>query len=899
MKKDDPPPKREYRAPMDCSSMRPISTNRKNRHHCHNNNNHLCRETTTTTTGTETFAQNFKATSPDHPPRSYHPTTIFSNVLSHPLALPLTTLLHHHHPESSVLLPLEYQVYPSDLLYKVLYEDYDDVDEEEDDDSYDHDSSIRGTCRSGHRTNDGRTAAAVTTTNRLSVSLSTIVIHHPLDNLLESAMKSVFVRGHHGPNTTSDTFGGPTSSRNHHHRHHPHPEWMTRLVQLLQQYCSDIHHPLRVVPLQSPTVTENRNETIHQRHHSCPFHILLVDPSSPSSSTTTTSKTKDQPLSSVVTAIQIGTTATTTTTTRTTTSPEEATYHGSSNYHPYHNHHHWSKTFETGMTFLDSVANHSSSSSSSQQQQQQQQQQNLCYQKPMLFVNMTIDTEPHPHPTHPEEKSSITTIRMGCCLCTRRPKSTPDKNNVTSPIHVGDTNHTTNVVLLWRDEYTILEDNNNQNSENNAIAIQRLSKAFGNMIRASTLCYYYRDLSPYVPQKYLSPNCSLYDNRMVLRCYDSRMYQQELERRSDIYLLPLRTDTTNSCIFPSEPCADVVVSLSDSDVHIDGTQLAKIKLNGTLDQSIRSDRDDTVNTASNNDSPMDWLWQFRGTLIVIATPYRPGYHYAKRPTDFVPVIEHLQYLHDVQHIVHGDIRASNMVFGTKKCHRPKKKEANMSRFITDTDRAKNRTVSNSRLKLTTARTQVLNTMISTIKTSAVTAIKEVLSTRPLFRRPMASVELPTICLPTLSTDNKDNFDATKGCLIDFDFGGKHGASTTKYPTGYNKIVGDGYRIGQEHHMIQYKDDWYALVMVIFQVHEFAQPAKKTEKDDVNNTLLYNNIHQTILKRVENIVLHFCCANTDGKGNTDSEKVPSKDISKLKRLLVDMEATGYSVNPRLA
>ena len=57
---------------------------------------------------------------------------------------------------------------------------------------------------------------------------------------------------------------------------------------------------------------------------------------------------------------------------------------------------------------------------------------------------------------------------------------------------------------------------------------------------------------------------------------------------------------------------------------------------------------------------MDWLWTFRGQLLVISTPYHHGVHYAKHPLHFTPIIKHLARLHS-QGFVHGDIRAYNMV----------------------------------------------------------------------------------------------------------------------------------------------------------------------------------------------------------------------------------------------
>lgn len=53
-----------------------------------------------------------------------------------------------------------------------------------------------------------------------------------------------------------------------------------------------------------------------------------------------------------------------------------------------------------------------------------------------------------------------------------------------------------------------------------------------------------------------------------------------------------------------------------------------------------------------------------GNITLIATPYRKGRHFATRPTDFVPIIDHLKELHD-DGFVHGDIRANNMVFGER------------------------------------------------------------------------------------------------------------------------------------------------------------------------------------------------------------------------------------------
>jgi hypothetical protein len=61
-----------------------------------------------------------------------------------------------------------------------------------------------------------------------------------------------------------------------------------------------------------------------------------------------------------------------------------------------------------------------------------------------------------------------------------------------------------------------------------------------------------------------------------------------------------------------------------------------------------------------------WLWkkdrETSGRLLVIATPFREGNHYATKPLDILPVVEHLELLHTKDY-VHGDIRCFNMAMG--------------------------------------------------------------------------------------------------------------------------------------------------------------------------------------------------------------------------------------------
>jgi serine/threonine protein kinase len=57
----------------------------------------------------------------------------------------------------------------------------------------------------------------------------------------------------------------------------------------------------------------------------------------------------------------------------------------------------------------------------------------------------------------------------------------------------------------------------------------------------------------------------------------------------------------------------------------------------------------------------DTLWDFRGRFSVYATMFYVGQHVAWRPQDFIPVVNHLLWLHQ-DGFVHGDIRCCNIVF---------------------------------------------------------------------------------------------------------------------------------------------------------------------------------------------------------------------------------------------
>jgi hypothetical protein len=149
------------------------------------------------------------------------------------------------------------------------------------------------------------------------------------------------------------------------------------------------------------------------------------------------------------------------------------TYHDGC-HHSEKSHENWWNKIDEGITFLDlhHLSNHT-------------QLQQLCFSKPMLLVNITIDYHKY---------NNTTVVRMGCFLCTKKKANHVDFR----------------MSLLWRDEITCTT----FNDYNHANAITPISKAFGMILHASMLCWKYRDMQPYVDHEYLSPCCSLYGNKV-------------------------------------------------------------------------------------------------------------------------------------------------------------------------------------------------------------------------------------------------------------------------------------------------------------------------------------------------------------------------------------------------
>jgi hypothetical protein len=68
-------------------------------------------------------------------------------------------------------------------------------------------------------------------------------------------------------------------------------------------------------------------------------------------------------------------------------------------------------------------------------------------------------------------------------------------------------------------------------------------------------------------------------------------------------------------------------------------------------------------------------------------------------------------------------------------------------------------------------------------------------------------------------------------LIDFDIAGLQELSSTKYPEGYKRSLMDGNRLGVEGQQIMKREDWRALIYILFVLHSVA-PVESTNGDRV-------------------------------------------------------------------
>lgn len=143
-----------------------------------------------------------------------------------------------------------------------------------------------------------------------------------------------------------------------------------------------------------------------------------------------------------------------------------------------------------------------------------------------------------------------------------------------------------------------------------------------------------------------SHNLLLVCGSQVLRSYDTRF--RATQRKPDLYT---KTDQGKSAIFPDEEIAEQVLSIEDGN-------------KGGESDDVVLEFGETTSVPDEN-----VLWSCKTKLLVIATPYREGQHVATKPSEFVPIINHLQYLH-AKGYVHGDIRCFNMILKPNSEYKP-------------------------------------------------------------------------------------------------------------------------------------------------------------------------------------------------------------------------------------
>jgi hypothetical protein len=150
----------------------------------------------------------------------------------------------------------------------------------------------------------------------------------------------------------------------------------------------------------------------------------------------------------------------------------------------------------------------------------------------------------------------------------------------------------------------------------------------------------------------------------VLRAYDTRFGYSEA--RPDLYEEPeLAPGTELVCRIGDRDVGAIATSVPGG-AHTTETATNTISQAAPRDDGAGHRLDlklrDRRRKVYDEDLRIEWMWEFAGEIVVLATPFHEGRHYATSPKDFVPVIRFLQRMHQLG-CVHGDIRCANIVFG--------------------------------------------------------------------------------------------------------------------------------------------------------------------------------------------------------------------------------------------
>jgi len=204
-------------------------------------------------------------------------------------------------------------------------------------------------------------------------------------------------------------------------------------------------------------------------------------------------------------------------------------------------------------------------------------------------------------------------------------------------------------ILLWR-----------KRVENN---LDAAAEAFGKIVQASIALHCMRvqtiDSSFFEP---LGPDCAIIDGRLY-RSYDNRL--RCIYRSPDPYFHngPDNVEEKQETGFHSYPTNsnEGPDDHEEAKIVFDARDRANIKDLHPFGDPLPSQ---DINTGKTIDS-RGLLWENRGRFLVISVPFREGTHEAKKVSHFIPILKHLQHLHN-HNKVHGDIRAFNIIFKDKE-----------------------------------------------------------------------------------------------------------------------------------------------------------------------------------------------------------------------------------------
>jgi hypothetical protein len=134
-------------------------------------------------------------------------------------------------------------------------------------------------------------------------------------------------------------------------------------------------------------------------------------------------------------------------------------------------------------------------------------------------------------------------------------------------------------------------------------------------------------------------------------------------------------------------------------------------------------------------------------------------------------------------------------------------------------------------------------------------------------------------------------------LIDLDYGGSI-QSEPRYPEGYVRSLDDGYRLGLGGKRITLWHDWFAMLWLIFEVHEVKPPrgTSMDDSDDFRSLLHGGEPPDDELKRLSGRLIRFL-EESEGAGWTVMAKRNFRDaLDKYSKAAVPVSEPGTPSPP---